>query len=218
MEAAFWHDKWERGVTGFHLDHINPYLAEHWPQLKLNAHTPVLVPLCGKSLDLAYLAGEGHQVVGVELNTLAVESLFAQLGDVPKPQADGALQRYQLDELAVLQGDFFQVTPGQVPADAAFYDRAALIALPEAMRARYVTKLAELVHPGAVGLLVTLDYPQDTMAGPPFAVAEGQVREYLEAHFDVTQLASHDVLADNPRFVAKGVPWLKEQVYHLVRR
>ncbi|MBY5922372.1 thiopurine S-methyltransferase [Ferrimonas balearica] len=218
MDAAFWHDKWERGVTGFHLDHINPYLAAHWHQLKLPAQAPVLVPLCGKSLDLAYLAGEGHPVLGIELNTLAVESLFASLGAVPEPKPDGALRRYQWDEVAVLQGDLFQVMPEQAAHCTAFYDRAALIALPEAMRSRYVAKLAELMKPGAVGLLVTLDYPQESMAGPPFAVSEQEVMARLTPHFEVEPLASHDVLADNPRFVAKGVPWLKEQVYRLVRR
>ncbi len=218
MDAAFWHDKWERGVTGFHLDHINPYLAAHWHQLAVPAKTPVLVPLCGKSLDLAYLAGEGHPVLGVELNTLAVESLFASLGSVPEPQPDGALRRYQWDEVAVLQGDLFQVTPEQVASCAAFYDRAALIALPETMRERYVAKLAALLPAGAVGLLVTLDYPQERMAGPPFAVSQQEVMARYRADFDVTLLASHDVLAENPRFVARGVPWLQEQVYRLVRR
>ncbi|MBY5981605.1 thiopurine S-methyltransferase [Ferrimonas balearica] len=218
MEAAFWHDKWERGITGFHLDHINPHLAEHWPQLNLPGGTPVLVPLCGKSLDLAYLAGEGHPVLGVELNALAVDALFASLGQAPTVSQEGALLRHQFDELTVLQGDLFQVAPEQTHHCTAFYDRAALIALPAPMRDRYVNALAELLPSGAVGLLVTLDYPQDALAGPPFAVAEQEVVERLSPWFVVEKLASHDVLADNPRFVAKGAPWLQEEVYRLVRR
>ncbi|MBY5992990.1 thiopurine S-methyltransferase [Ferrimonas balearica] len=217
MEAAFWHDKWERGLTGFHLDHINPYLAQHWPALGLDRE-PVFVPLCGKSLDLAYLAGEGHSVLGAELNTLAVESLFAALGSVPTPQNEGAHRRYTLDELSVLQGDFFQLKPAQTAHCRAFYDRAALIALPEPMRQAYVEQLAALVPSGAVGLLVTLDYPQQAMSGPPFAVAAEEVSRLLTPHFELTPLAQHEVLADNPRFVAKGVPWLNEAVYKLVRR
>lgn len=49
----------------------------------------VFVPLCGKSLDIGYLASLGYRVVGVELSELAVEQLFRSLGITPQVTREG---------------------------------------------------------------------------------------------------------------------------------
>ncbi|SHI24997.1 thiopurine S-methyltransferase [Ferrimonas marina] len=217
MEASFWHAKWEQNQIGFHLDHINPYLQRHWPELGLSGGT-VFVPLCGKSLDLTWLARQGFSPVGAELDRRAVEQLFDEQGMVPTITPEPPLHRFAGAGIEVLQGDFFALTPDHLPRCDAFYDRAALIALPEQMRARYVTQLAALVPAGARGLLVTLEYPQAQLAGPPFSVPESEVQALLAPHFELELLSRQDVLADNGRFQAKGVERLEECCYRLVRR
>ena len=57
MEPAFWHRKWADNQIGFHQAQANPYLQRYWPGLGLPAGSRVLVPVCGKSLDLAWLGG-----------------------------------------------------------------------------------------------------------------------------------------------------------------
>ena len=77
MEKQFWLDRWEARQIGFHLPEVNAYLRRHWSALKLNAGDRVLVPLCGKSLDMLWLHEVGHGVLGVELSPIAIQEFFA---------------------------------------------------------------------------------------------------------------------------------------------
>ncbi|GAA5190107.1 thiopurine S-methyltransferase [Ferrimonas gelatinilytica] len=214
MEPQFWHQRWHANQIGFHLPHPNPLLTRHW----MSHNGTVLVPLCGKSLDLPWLAERGHQVWGIELNEQAAQSLFSEQGLSPERTSKNGLTRFSAGPMTVLQGDFFDVSPQDLPPLTHFYDRAALIALPPEMRQQYVAHLASLLPSGAEGLLVTLDYPQSLIAGPPFSVPDQEVRQRFELWFEVEHLASQDILADSPKFQAKGVPWLEERVYRMVRR
>jgi len=215
MQPEFWHQRWQRGETGWHLTEINLHLQEHWPRLGVGAGERVLVPLCGKTLDLLWLAGEGHRVLGVELSPIAVEALFRDNGLTPEVVEDPPFRRYRLDEIEVLCGDFFDLGTAQLGEVAAVYDRASLIALPPELRPRYVTHLEGLIRPETRGLLITLDYDQAQMAGPPFAVREAEVRSLFGTRFDIRRLAELDVLAENPNFRSRGVTSLTEQVYAL---
>jgi thiopurine S-methyltransferase len=171
----------------------------------------VLVPLCGKAVDLAYLAGLGHDVVGVELVEDAVAAFFAEHALTPTIARDEAFVRYQAGGITILAGDVFATTPGVLGPIDALYDRAALIALPPDLRARYVEHLRGMLAAGTPGLLVTLEYPQDAMAGPPFAVLEDEVRQLYDG-VEVTLL--DDEPADAPRLRAAGVS-ARERCYAL---
>ena len=109
-------------------------------------------------------------------------------------------------------------TAGDVADCTALYDRAALIALPAEMRARYVTHLSQVLPSGCQGLLVTLDYDQDKMDGPPFAVSDAEVQHLLAANWQLQELASIDVLGENWTFLKRGLERLDERVYCLAKR
>lgn len=217
MHEEFWQKRWARDEIGFHLGGVHPALPAHWPALELGQGDEVLVPLCGKSLDMPWLAAHGHPVLGVELAGKAVQAFFSEQGLVAEECDDGALRRHQAAGIALLQGDFFAVTAAQARACRGCYDRAALIALPAEMRRRYVAHLGTLLAPGARCLLVTLDYPQEQRQGPPFAVSDAEVRELYGEGWTVELLDDADVLADNAGFHALGVSWLRERIYRLQR-
>lgn len=218
MEPGFWHDKWHQQQIGFHQQDINPFLVKYWQKLALPAAAKVFVPLCGKSLDMCFLAEQGHQVIGCELNELAVQQFFSDNQLEMTKTAVGEHQHYQTEQISLYQGDIFTL-PNELTQDVtAFYDRAALIAWPESMRAQYAKQLASLLPSGSLGLLVTLDYPQEALNGPPFAVSPTWVETYLTEDFEIQLLDCQDVLADNPRFIKKEVPWLNEAVYLLKRK
>lgn len=182
------------------------------------AAAKVFVPLCGKSLDMCFLAEQGHQVIGCELNELAVQQFFSDNQLEMTKTAVGEHQHYQTEQISLYQGDIFTL-PNELTQDVtAFYDRAALIAWPESMRAQYAKQLASLLPSGSLGLLVTLDYPQEALNGPPFAVSPTWVKTYLTDDFEIQLLDCQDVLADNPRFIKKEVPWLNEAAYLLKRK
>lgn len=218
MHEEFWQARWARNEIGFHLKEVNPHLQACWAQLAVPAGSEVLVPLCGKSLDMPWLAAQGQRVLGIELAAKAVTDFFAEQGLFPAVRADGALQRHEDAGIAVLQGDFFAVEPAQTAGCTAFYDRAALIALPAEMRRRYVAQLQRLLPAGAVGMLVTLDYPQEQMSGPPFAVDDAEVRALYGEGWELELLLCSDALEGNWRFIERGLSRLEERVYRLRRR
>jgi thiopurine S-methyltransferase len=222
MEPSFWHSKWDAKQIGFHQHEVNPLLLKYWSNLNLSPDSEVFVPLCGKTLDICYLAELGHKVLGCELSQAAVEQFFTEnslaYSMSPEIASAGKLNQFDAEQVVIYQGDIFALTTNELPDVKAFYDRAALIAWPESMRLAYVEKLAKLVPPESLGLLITLDYPQEALKGPPFAVSNDWVVANMSEYFDVELLSCEDVLSDNPRFVNKEVPWLTESVYKLKRK
>lgn len=218
MEASFWHNKWDLQQIGFHQPQINELLVKYWAHLAVESTAEVFVPLCGKSLDMCYLAEQGHNVIGCELSKTAVEDFFSDNQLPVSSRPVGEHQHYSTEQISLIQGDIFTLPANTTQQITAFYDRAALIAWPEEMRQQYATKLAELIPAGVKGLLITLDYDQDALNGPPFAVSPTWIEEYLAQHFDIELLECADVLAENPRFVNKHVPWLNEAAYQLTRK
>lgn len=180
MEPDFWNARWREGRIGFHEGRPNEHLARHIA--RLGAGRRVLVPLCGKAEDLAWLAAQGHEVVGVELVEDAVRAFFAEHGLTPTVTPRGAHVEYRAGAVTVFAGDFFATTREMLGPLDALYDRAALIALPPAMRARYAAHLLSLLPQGAPGLVITLEYPQEAMPGPPFSVPEAELRAHYLGH------------------------------------
>ncbi|NWA00033.1 thiopurine S-methyltransferase [Pseudomonas gingeri] len=215
MQPEFWHKRWEFNQIGFHLDQVNPCLQRFWPDLTLAPEARVLVPLCGKSLDLAWLAAQGLRVLGVELSEKAVEAFFAEQQLKPQVHEQGALRIYEAGPLELWCGDFFALTAADVADCTALYDRAALIALPPQMRERYAAHLTRILPGGCQGLLITLDYAQAQIDGPPFAVLDGEVRRLLEPHWQLRMEEERDVLGESWKFLQAGVTRLEERVYRL---
>ena len=218
MELDFWHQRWERAEIGFHQQEINVHLQQFWQRLELPPGQPVFVPLCGKSRDLLWLAGEGYPVIGVEISAIAVEAFFQENGLQPRRQQQGAFEIWQQDEVKILLGDFFALEASHLAEVAGVYDRASLIALPPPMRERYTQHLDAILPPGARSLLVTLEYDQALLAGPPFAVSESEVRALYEPLRQVELLCTRDALAEESRWRERGLTWLLEKAYRLTAR
>ncbi|TMU79445.1 thiopurine S-methyltransferase [Pseudomonas fluorescens] len=215
MQPEFWHKKWASGQIGFHLPEVNPYLQRHWAA---PASARVLVPLCGKSLDLAWLAGRGHRVLGIELSGKAIEDFFSEHQVQPQISERGAFKVYRSDAIELWCGDFFALTASDVTDCTALYDRAALIALPAPMRERYAAHLQRILPQGVQGLLITLDYDQAQMPGPPFAVGDDEVQRLLGDAWQVQVLEAQDVLAESWKFLQAGVTRLEERAYRVSSR
>ncbi|HEU0032995.1 MAG TPA: thiopurine S-methyltransferase [Kofleriaceae bacterium] len=174
MDHGFWIERWREGKIGFHEGQPNSLLERHVERLGVERR--VLVPLCGKSDDLAFLAGRGHSVVGAELVEDAVRAFFSEHAITPTVTRRGEHVEYTADAITIFAGDFFTLSPALVGPIDAFYDRAALVALPRDQRREYVDHLYTLLAPGSRGLLITFEYPDGAMTGPPFSVPEAEVR------------------------------------------
>ncbi|HEB57014.1 MAG TPA: thiopurine S-methyltransferase [Gammaproteobacteria bacterium] len=215
MDAEFWKQRWQNNETGFHLDEVNPLLPRFWPRLQIPEKSRVFVPLCGKSLDMRWLREQGHEVWGVELSPLALQQFFSEQGLKPEIHRAGSFEIWETDGLRLFCGDFFELTPELLGTPSVVYDRASMIALPPAMRPDYARHLQSLAPASAPRLLVTLDYEQTQMAGPPFAVSEAEVQTLYGDIFQIEKIFAEDILAGNERFLQKGLTRLEESVYLL---
>jgi thiopurine S-methyltransferase len=218
METAFWRQRWQDNQIGFHQERPTPLLLRHWPAVGVQPGSRVFLPLCGKSLDLVWFAAQGYRVLGVELSILAVERFFAEQ-DLQAEFTDSRLGRhFRSGPIEIICGDAFALDERTLADCDAVFDRAALIALPETMRRRYVDELYARLPTDCRGLLITLEYPQDEKRGPPFSVVEREVRERFEPQWQLDVLERSAILAQQPAFIADGVSALDTVVYRLARR
>lgn len=187
MQHDFWHDKWQTNNIGFHQDQPHPLLTQHLQSLSLSSNARIFVPLCGKSLDLAWLIKQGYHVVGIDLSPIAIQALIIDLGLSFKETQSGELTHYQHPQIELFVGDFFQLTAQQLGDVNAVYDRAALIALPPQMRSQYTQHLLDITKQ-APQLLISLEYDQNLLQGPPFSVPEHELTEHYATHYQIKLL------------------------------
>ena len=215
MTPDFWIERWQRGEIGFHQAAGNELLPAYWSKLAIAPAGTVFVPLCGKSVDMAWLAGQGHKVIGVELSPLAAEEFFREQGvDAVISQA-GSFDIYTAGPISIWCGDIFEMSASALGEVTAVYDRAALVALPTDLQPRYAEMLRRVLPQDAKTLLISLAYPEGQIKGPPFTTPRGQVTELFGNHYDITVCEARDRLDHSPNLKERGVTSLEEAVYIL---
>jgi len=218
MQPEFWHERWRTGQIGFHQSAVDRNLRRQWSALHLPNECRVFVPLCGKSLDLVWLREQGHFVAGVEICATALESFCMENGILARRRTLARLEIYEAPNLQLFRSDFFTLTPELLGEVAAVYDRAAMISWAPERRAPYAAHIAELTPSGARMLLVTLEYPQAQMPGPPFSLPRDEVERLYSPYFMLEETGREDALPHEARLRANGVTQLDEVCYQLVRR
>jgi thiopurine S-methyltransferase len=219
MDPTFWRERWQTRQIGFHQGHPHSSMTKFGARLLQRKQPHVLVPLCGKSQDLLWLAHSGALVTGAELVQDAVEEFFDEVGAEPMRQVHGTQQVLSDEELGVrvFVGDFFEVTPAATGSITGIYDRGALVALPPDLRSRYVEHLLHFLPPGGGILLVAMVYEQGLMNGPPFSVPRKEVEALFSSCSKIEQLSSESVIETEVRFRDRGLSDLWEEVYFIER-
>lgn len=211
MQDTYWLTRWENNDIRFHEGCANALLIEHCAALQLAPAARIFVPFCGKSMDMAWLLSQGYHVIGAELSPLAVQQFFAELGEKPQQSKIGSLSCYQAHNITIFVGDFFTLTAAMVGSIDAVYDRAALVALPPAMRPLYSKHLLSVCQQ-APQLLIAYDYDQTAMPGPPFSVPRTEINQHYAKNYRITlqqtQLANQGHLH---HIAAKEQAWLLER-------
>ena len=198
----FWHDRWQSQKIGWHREIYNDLLLKHWPKINAIENGSVLVPLCGKSLDMLWLAKQGHSVVGLEMVQQAVETFFNENKLIYDCVETDKHKKYSNEQFTIYQGNVFDLKPEIIQADA-WYDRAAMIAIDPSTRVEYVNQIRKQTKQDAVGLLITFAYPQEQMQGPPFALHDGEVRRLFSAGFELERLEKIELEDDKDRGLTK---------------
>jgi thiopurine S-methyltransferase len=203
-----WLARWEANQIGWHEADGNSALQRFWPRLTPGSR--VLVPLCGKSQDLLWLAHQGLKVTGVELSEIAAEAFFVEAGIRFEREVRPGFSWFHGREvdLTIVCGDYFQFA--DEPFDA-LYDRAALVALPPELRHVYVERTKALLKANATQLLITLEYDQSIANGPPFSVLADEVQGYWSGLSRAGQLSAIDNMP--PKFREAGITQFVETVW-----
>ena len=209
MDIDFWHQKWKKNEIGFHMDKANSMLVKNIHAMSLAKDSRIFLPLCGKTLDISWLLSEGFRVVGSELSEVAIEQLFIELGLEPQLSKSGTLKRFSAENVDIYCGDIFDLTIETLGAVNAIYDRAALVALPKVMRDQYAVHLRKVTNT-APQLLISFEYDQNLMVGPPFSVSNEEVKQHYENHYAVSLLENMDIPGG-----LKGICAAEENVYLL---
>eukprot|EP00980_Cylindrotheca_fusiformis_P024281 scaffold11700_cov169-Cylindrotheca_fusiformis.AAC.3 len=228
-----WLECWESKLIGFHLPDVNPVLTKYAPTLLKDDSSAdcsgarVFVPLCGKTVDMAYLTSVAGEVVGVEGIQIALEEFAEEQPDLQIVRAqdkNDGFTRFVGKKITLLKGDFFELTTEHT--DGTFdviYDRASMVAIQPALLSDYVDIMGRLLAKGGKILLVVWDRRGTAEAvkkGPPFSVPEATVRELYEGLDwveSVTVLEQSDTLTEEAKEldIFQGLDQLVETVYHI---
>lgn len=214
-DNELWQQCWRDRDTDFHQVDVNHQLIRFWPGLDLAPGTRIFVPLCGKSLDLLWLACQGHPVIGVELSPLAIRAFFKESRIQPNRLKEGRFTRWQGGNIEILCGDFFDLTADDLGPIAAVFDRAALTALPEDLRAAYLRQLRRIVPAACQILLLTTEEPEaGESREQPFAIAE-EISSLYGLSFDIelSEVASFFESDPNPEIT--DLQRVEQKVYRL---
>ncbi len=192
MDAKYWHNKWANNEIAFHRNQANPLLVDHLDTLALAEGSLVFIPLCGKTLDIAWLLSKGFRVVGAELVESAIEQLFTALEITPTRSVRGNVKHYHAKNIDIFVGDIFDVSPEMLGVVDAVYDRAALVALPDALRRQYTAHLMKISN-NSPQLLIAYHYDQTCVQGPPFSISNDEVEQHYKDNYDLKLIISNDV-------------------------
>ena len=217
MEISYWHSRWINNRIGFHSAEVNPELARYHDQTGIAPGSNVLVPLCGKSVDMKWLADRGCNVTGVEASELPCRAFFDEQALAYTVSREGAFTVYRSGSIAIWQGDYFKFPAAGNGTFHMVFDRAALVALPAGRRAAYAKKTAGLCGPGASILLISYEYPADDMAGPPFSVPESEIRTLFNGKMAPGLIEKKPVDPLPERFANRGLTSM-HQLTFIIRR
>ncbi len=210
MEAEFWLRRWQEGSTPWHEGAPNAALRRHLDGLDLESGDRIFVPLCGKAEDMWWLRRRGFEVLGIDLSPIAGREFLSAHG-LDYTETRGP--RYSVLEspgFRLFAGDFFALDAADLAGVAGVYDRAALVALPQATRRRYAERLVTLVR--APILLISMVYPEHEIDGPPFPVPEREVRALFGDRRRVRHLGEEDII-ERSSLRKRGLTRLHEHTY-----
>ncbi|XP_056270210.1 probable thiopurine S-methyltransferase [Pseudoliparis swirei] len=219
MALGEWEERWEEDRTGFHQLHVHKILEDNIDKV-LCGRTGVcfFFPLCGKAVDMKWLADQGHSVVGVEISEKAIKQFFVENNmtykEEPVPSLPGAtVYKSSEGNISLYQCDLFTFSSSIEGQFGAIWDRGSLVAINPRDREKYAALITSLMAKDCRYLLDTFLYNPELYQGPPFMVPDEQVASLFGSECDVAALHSHDALTERQR--AWNLDYMTENV-HLI--
>ncbi len=187
MQKDYWVTRWKENNIGFNQENAHAFLKKFFPTLTKKERQNTFVPLCGKSVDMLWLASQGVKVLGVELSDIACIDFFKENKIHYTLKETSLFSHYKNEQVELLCGDYFNLTSEHLKDISLVYDRAALIALPKDMRRRYATHMINNLPNNTIIFLITTEYVSEDIIGPPFSVSEEEVDSLFGQAFKISK-------------------------------
>lgn len=225
--VAEWSSRWNDGRIGFHRTKVTAVLIDNVKTLtKGKAGQRIVVPLCGKSLDMLWLADQGHNVVGIEAVPQACEEFFKEsnleyaVTEVPGI-ADGKLYKSGCGRIQIYCCDIFLLNENILGQYDVILDRGSLVAIYPEDRERYVTLMKSLLKEDGKMLLMVVEYDwnERKKKGPPRPFFRNDLDKLYSDWCEMEEIDRSDMIPMNPDRFQKE--WgLSElwNIWYLVRR
>lgn len=212
----------------------HPYLVRNIKALTGDQERQrILVPLCGMSDDLIWLADQGHTVVGIEAVRAPIKAFFHRnhleydLEAINIAPSGAYIFKAKTKDITIVECDFWafrKVAVGGVPFDGV-WDRAALIAMfasPKesliSIGKKYLKVLRDALTPCGRILIETILYnPEDNKDNIGPALCTNQTLEQAcGEEWEMEKLESVP-LKPGEYFQNFALPYDSEVVIHLLR-
>ena len=196
LSHDWWRMAWAKGTISWHRDKVDAILQKYLKRLTGDKkHISILVTLCGKSLDLPWLADQGHNVVGCELSEIAGKQLFEENGIPYSVMSVNDFKVFSATDdrkLKFYAGDFCNMDASLIGPVDAIWDHMAFGSVSPNDRPSYVEILASLLVPSGKILLSNWEYDQSKWKVSPYSLNTTQIKEYFGNCFDVKLLERLD--------------------------
>lgn len=217
-DNKLWLQSWREDRIDFHQTSVNQFLKKFWPILNLPKDSRIFVPLCGKSLDMLWLAKKGYQVIGIELSAIAVRDFFRENGMQPTRSQTGKFTLWKCDNIRILCGDYFNLSPKDLGNIDMVYDRAALTALPEETRKRYVTHLFHIISSRSNIFLLTIEDAEEHQTMTQALGIGDEIRTLYTKKFDISLTHVESLYETDLRVASSSPVRVEYKVYQLNRK
>ncbi|WP_246534958.1 thiopurine S-methyltransferase [Methylomonas paludis] len=214
MWLQFWRDR----RNDFHQNKVNTLLTRFWPAFDSAPGSRVFVPLCGKSLDMLWLANQGYEVIGVELSPIAVKAFFRENRLKPERRRIGKFIVWKYERITILCGDYFALTKIDLGQVDLIYDRAALTALPEDIRSLYVAQLRLIVPEQVKVFLLTAEDHEEVISFADVSSIAAEIAVLYANDFEIELAYSESILESDPTEPDRVAELTDYKLYRLTGR
>lgn len=213
-DFQFWNERWLNNQIGFHQLRPHPALVKYADLFK--DHQNILVPLCGKSLDMIFLKERGHHVIGVEFSEMAIQDFIKENHLTMTRTEEGPFAVFRCDGLTLYQGDFFDLSRDHLKNVTAAYDRASMVAFDPNERRRYADHLKREAQDLQKLLVVVFNYGA-VAGGPPYSVINEEIEALYADLFELKLLQEESFPLRDP-LKERGATFEKEMTWEFSRQ
>ncbi|XP_076823094.1 thiopurine S-methyltransferase-like [Clavelina lepadiformis] len=189
-----WIKRWENHHIAFHMSQADPDLVK-FKDILSNGGSNVFVPLCGKTLDLLYLAELGHEVIGCEICEMPILEFFedhsVKYEKWQHPTAPFEIFKGIDKKITIYKGDFFELKSSIVGKFDGAWDRGAFGSVHPSLEFKYADVMNDLIKANGRYILSTFEY-ETSFPGPPFSVHAEDIAAALGRYFNISKLEYYE--------------------------